>query len=43
MTRQFHKFFNLIFGGFVTFGTTVPHHAAAAAAWSITPIVLAYS
>ena len=23
MIRQFHKFFNLIFGGFLTFGTTV--------------------
>ena len=23
MIRQFHEFFNLIFGGFLTFGTTV--------------------
>ena len=29
MIRQFHEFFNLIFGGFLTFGTTVcrPHKA----------------
>ena len=26
MIRQFHEFFNIIFGGFLTFGTTVSRH-----------------
>ena len=31
MIRQFHEFFNLIFGGFLTFGTTVLRRAVPAA------------